>query len=193
VTGPGAGRDASTRAWLAALAVVTAASVCLGAAMKPKVVEQKAFAVIGIQARTNNAKEATGEGAIPRQWGRFFQEGILEKIPNKADSNLYAVYSDYATNRKGDYDFVIGARVSDPSVVPAGMVLKQIPAGKYAVLTSAKGQVQSVVPQAWQTIWSLEDQAHLGGIRAYKADFELYDQRGRDPQNSEVDLYIGLR
>jgi predicted transcriptional regulator YdeE len=68
-----------------------------------------------------------------------------------------------------------------------------VPAGRYALITSATGPVQSVVPQAWQQIWGLEDRSQLGGVRSYKADFEVYDQRSRDPQSSQVDVCIGIR
>src|SRR5713101_4548425 len=145
--------------------------------------------VIGIEAHTTNAKEATAEGVIPRQWGRFFQEGILEKIPNKMGSNIYAVYSDYASDRNGEYSFMIGARVKDGTAPPHGMVAKRVPAGRYAVLTSEKGPLPKVVPGGWQKLWELEDDGKIK--RAYRMDFEIYDQRAQDPQNAQVDIYVG--
>jgi predicted transcriptional regulator YdeE len=84
-------------------------------------------------------------------------------------------------------------KVSSVSDVPPGMVAKKVPRGKYAVLTSVKGQVAQVVPQAWERVWGLEDNKQLGGARAYKADFEVYDQRSQNPQDSQVDLYVGLK
>ena len=51
------------------------------------------FLVVGIEVRTTNAKEATADAAIPRQWQKFFQERILGKIPNKVGANIYALYS----------------------------------------------------------------------------------------------------
>jgi predicted transcriptional regulator YdeE len=149
------------------------------------------FLVIGIEARTTNAKEATADGIIPRQWQRFFQEGILEKIPNKIAGNIYAVYSDYANDHNGEYDYVIGAMVKEGSVPPPGMVAKNVSGGRFAVLTSDRGPLPSVVPQAWQTIFKLEGEKKLQ--RTYKADFEIYDQRSRDPQNAQVDLYVGMK
>jgi predicted transcriptional regulator YdeE len=176
---------------LATLLAVTPAAV--GAAMEPRVVEQLEFSVIGIQVRTSNAKEVTGGGAIPKQWARFFSEGIADKIPNKLDSTIYAIYTAYASDRDGEYDFIIGMRVSSVSTVPPGMVAKTVPKGKYSVVTSAKGPVAQVVPKAWQQVYSLDDNEQLGGHRAYKADFELYDQRSQNPQDSQVDLYVGLK
>ena len=95
--------------------------------MEPRVVEQPEFSVIGIQVRTSNAKEVTGGGAIPKQWERFFKEGIADKIPNKVDSTIYAVYTNYASDYNGEYDFIIGMKVSSVSDVPPGMVAKKVP------------------------------------------------------------------
>jgi len=176
---------------LGAVLGVTAAPV--GAAMEPRVVEQPEFSVIGIQVRTSNAKEVTGGGAIPKQWERFFKDGIADKIPNKVDSTVYAVYTNYASDYNGEYDFIIGMKVSSVSDVPPGMVATKVPKGRYAIVTSAKGPVAQVVPQAWQRVYGLDDNKQLGGARAYKADFELYDQRSQNPQDSQVDLYLGLK
>jgi predicted transcriptional regulator YdeE len=173
--------------------LLVSSTLLLGNAMQPKIIEGKEFSVIGIDARTNNAKEMTNGGVIPRRWGKFFAEGMLAKIPNKVDPTIYAVYTDYASDRNGDYTFFIGAKVSDTSAIPAGMVAKKVPAGKFAVIASARGPVQHVVPQTWQQIYILEDKAQLGGARSYKADFEIYDQRSRDPQDSQVDIYVGIK
>jgi len=177
------------------LAFLVTASACVASEgnMEPKIVEQKEFSVIGIEARTNNSREMTGTGIIAKQWDRFFKENMLEKIPDKVDSDIVVVYSDYQSDNSGDYDYLIGAKVSDASVVPAGMVAKRVPAGKYAVFTTAAGPVGKVVSEKWQGILDLESKSRLGGTRAYKADFEIYDQRSRDPQNSQVDIYIGLK
>jgi len=159
----------------------------------PKKVHQEGFSIIGIAARTSNALEMKGEGVIAKQWQRFFQEGVQQKIANRADANIYAVYTDYASDRNGEFSFVIGVSVNPGATVPPGMVLKKIPAGDYALMTSEKGPVGKVVVAAWQQEWALEDKAQLGGARAYKADFEVYDSRATDPQNSQVDLYVGLK
>ncbi len=161
--------------------------------MEPEIVEQPEFSIVGIQVRTSNAKEMTGQGAIPKQWSKFYKEGTADKIPNKVDSTVYAVYTNYASDYNGEYDFIIGMKVSGASDVPPGMVAKKVPSGRFAVITSAKGPVERVVPQAWQRVYSLDDNRQLGGARAYKADFELYDQRSQNPQDAQVDLCIGLK
>jgi len=163
-----------------------------GHAMNPKVIQQDGFTVIGISARTTNAKEMTPEGLIGATWGRLFQEGILDKIPNKADPRIIAVYTDYASDHNGEYTFLLGSRVTSDADVPAGMIAKKVPAGKYAVFTSDKGPGPQVVPALWMKIDSLPP-GSIGTDRAYRADFEIYDERAMDPQNLQMDAYVGLR
>jgi predicted transcriptional regulator YdeE len=158
----------------------------------PKIVEQAGFTVIGISARTTNAREMSGKGVIGEAWGRFMKQNLSSKIPNKVDSDILALYTDYESDANGAYTFLLGAKVSSADSVPAGMVARTIPAARYAVFTSEKGPVAKVVPETWSHIWALPESAP-GGSRAYQADFELYDQRAADPQNSQVDVYVGIK
>ena len=160
--------------------------------LTPKIVEEPGFTVVGISTRTTNAKEMSGKGVIGQQWDRFMKEGLLSKIPNKVDSNILAVYTDYESDANGAYTLLLGARVSSADNVPPGMVAKKVPAGRYAVFTSEKGFVGKVVPETWRGIWAVPKSAP-GGNRAYQADFEVYDQRAADPQNAQVDIYIGIK
>jgi predicted transcriptional regulator YdeE len=147
--------------------------------------------VIGIAARTDNAKESTANGIIPKQWQKFFSEGIAATIPNASSPTFYGVYSDYASDHNGEYTYVIGQAVKDGTAAPNGLVVKQIPAGKYAVFTTQVGPFAKVIPDAWQRIFKLEEEGKLK--RAYKTDFEIYDQRAQNPQNGQVGIYIGLK
>jgi predicted transcriptional regulator YdeE len=149
------------------------------------------FTIIGIAARTDNTKESTAKGIIPKQWQKFFSEGMPAKIPDTTGPNLYAAYSDYASDHNGEYTYVVGAAVKDGTAAPKGMVVKQVPAGQYAVFTTEIGPFAKVVPAAWQRIFKLEDEGKLK--RAYKTDFEVYDQRAQNPQNGQIDIYIGLK
>jgi predicted transcriptional regulator YdeE len=160
--------------------------------LTPKIVEETGFPVVGIATRTTNAKEMSGKGVIAQQWDRFMKEGLLSKIPNKVDANILAVYTDYESDANGPYTFLIGARVSSTDVVPPGMEARNVPAGRYAVFASEKGFVGKVVPETWSRIWAIPKSAP-GGSRVYRADFEVYDQRAADPQNAQVDIYVGIR
>jgi predicted transcriptional regulator YdeE len=163
-----------------------------GEAMNPRIVEQRQFTVVGISVRTNNAKEMTPEGQIGKSWMRFLQEDMATKIPNKSDSSIVAVYTDYASDKDGEYTFLLGSRVTPDADVPEGMVAKKIPAGRFAVFTTDKGPGPQVVPSAWRKINSLPRTA-VGGDRVYAADFEVYDERARDPQNLQADVYVGIK
>ena len=176
---------------LAVCALAGLASVVEGGG-KARVVQQSGFTVVGIAVRTSNAKEMTADGVIGKQWGRLMQEGLLAKIPDKADKNIVAVYTDYASDHNGEYTYVLGARVTSDAEVPAGMVAKKIPAGTFAVFTSEKGLAQKVVPETWMKINSLPKSA-VGGDRVYGADFEIYDERAADPGSLVVNVYIGIK
>jgi predicted transcriptional regulator YdeE len=160
--------------------------------MEPRVEEQGGLTVIGIAVRTSNAKEMTAEGQIGHCWMRLFQEGLLAKIPNKADASVVAVYTDYASDKDGEYTYVLGARVTSEADVPDGMIVKKIPGGRFAVFTTEKGPGPKVVPEAWMRINSLP-KSSVGGDRAYRGDFEIYDERARDPQNLQADIYVRIR
>jgi len=152
---------------------------------------QPAFTVVGFSVRTTNQKENGGTGEIPQLWQRVMQQGLLEDIPHRADNNFTAVYTDYASDQKGAYTYVLGVRVSAVDKVPDGMVAVTVPAGKYAVVDSETGPLPEVMPKVWTRIWAMSA-AELGGQRAFKADYEIYPE-GFDWQNAQVAVHLGLK
>jgi predicted transcriptional regulator YdeE len=165
-----------------------------GIGVTPQIVQQQAFQVVGITASTNNAKESGPDGIIGKLWQQFLSQGLLKQIPDKVDQSIIAVYADYVTDANGQYTFVLGAKVKPvPNpVVPEGMVVKTVPAGQYAVFTSDRGPVAKVVVETWKQIWAYY-QTLANGQRAYRADFEIYYQRAADPNNAQVDIYVGVK
>ena len=177
---------------IVACAIITLSEMKRETDMNPKAVQQDGFTMVGIAVRTNNAEQMTPERPIGKQWERLFREGVLAAIPNKADGNIVALYTEYASDKDGEYTYVLGARVTKVESVLAGMVAKNVPAGRYAVFTSERGPVQTIVVEMWRRVWETPKSA-LGGDRTYKADFEVYDQRAQNPGDSVVDLYISVR
>jgi predicted transcriptional regulator YdeE/peroxiredoxin len=163
-----------------------------GSSMCPKIVEQPEFMVAGIAARTSNAKEMTADGVIGKQWARLMQEDVLAKIPNRADGSVVAVYTDYSSDKDGAYTYLLGARVTSQAGLPPGVIAKKIPSGKFALFTTEKGPGPKVLPEAWIHINSLPKSAP-GGDRVYLADYEIYDERAKDPQNLQADIYVRIR
>lgn len=49
-----------------------------------------------------------------------------------------------------------------------------------------------VIVNSWKEIWKMSSD-DLGGERAYRSDFEIYDERAQDHNNIVVDIYIGLK
>jgi hypothetical protein len=125
--------------WLTGIAVAVVTCSIVAASeerketdMNPREVHQEGFVVVGIAVRTSNAKEITPEAAIGKQWERLMREGLLATIPNKVDGSIVALYTDYASD-KMRYTFVLGARVTKAENIPAGMVVKKVPGGRYGI------------------------------------------------------------
>jgi predicted transcriptional regulator YdeE len=110
----------------------------VGADLTPRITTESEILVMGISQRTNNTAEARSSGVIPKTWERFMKEGLLQKIPNRTDANIIALYTDYASDKDGDYSFVLGAKVTDGGQVPSGMVLKRIPSQERAMKSCAQ-------------------------------------------------------
>jgi predicted transcriptional regulator YdeE len=149
------------------------------------------FYVVGLTARTNNARELSGKGKIGKVWQEFLQPDLVVKIPNKIGVDLIAVYTDYETDHTGHYTYLLGMPISSAEALPSNLTVKRIPPGRYAVISSEKGPLKEIVPAVWQRVWSMPAE-ELGGLRAFRSDFEIYDQRAADPENAQIDVYVGL-
>lgn len=147
--------------------------------------------IAGIQIRTDNARELSGDGGIGKLWKRFFDEDILAKLSNRTGPDLYAVYSNYESDEYGAYDFLLGAPVSSVDALPEGITFAAIATGNYAVVTTERGPVKRMVPGTWREIWQMPT-SELGGKRAFLSDYEVYGDRATDPANAEVDIYLSL-
>ena len=150
------------------------------------------FYIAGLATRTNNASEMSGKGKIGGVWEEFLHPHVVTKIPNKVGVDLIAVYTDYETDHTGFYTYLLGMPISSADSLPGNLAVKHVHAGRYAVFSSEKGPVTEIVPEVWQRIWAMSPK-ELGGKRAFKTDFEVYDGRATDPENAQIDVYIGLR
>jgi predicted transcriptional regulator YdeE len=158
--------------------------------IKPNSTEQTSFDVIGIQTRTNNAKEASGNGQIGNLWQRLFQEGALNQITGRADEFITVVYTDYASDWNGDYTYTLGTKVKPGTKPPDGMVAVTVQPGKYLEFVSEIGQRQQVAPEAWKKIWTYF-QNPSSPQRAYKTDFERYAPT--DPADVQAHIFLGVK
>src|ERR1700679_21054 len=91
---------------------------------------EKAFNVVGITIRTTN-KLAVEEGTMSNLWDKCFVEQYLDKIPDKADKDIFAIYYDYENGKDGEYTLLLGCKVTSTKNVPKSMTIKQIPKQRY--------------------------------------------------------------
>lgn len=150
-----------------------------------QIVNKESFQVIGIEIQTSNEKIMID---IPKIWEKFYVENIKEKIPNKISSDVLAVYTNYEGNHTKPYTYFLCCEVNSLDSVPEGMVGRTISSAQYQVFT-AKGKMPDKIVEAWQYIWSPE----IENKRSYIADFEVYGEKYGNPENSEVDIYIGIK
>ena len=153
-------------------------------------VERAGFVVIGIQVRTANRDERDPATArIPKLWGRW--QNVAADMPGLRDEALYALYSDYESDHEGPYSLTLGYEVSPETTTPPDMARVVVPRGRYAVVTSERGPMPGIVVAAWQWIWAAS-QAELGGRRAFRVDYEVYDERSRDPADAQIEIHVGV-
>ncbi len=147
------------------------------------------FYVVGIAVRTSNDAGKAAQD-IPALWGRFFAEGIAERIPNTAGSEVYCVYTDYEGDYTKPYTTVLGCKVETaqqgvPSA-PEGMVAIPCGGGTYTKRTAVGSLNKGVVFGAWTEIWNSPLR------RVYTSDFEVYGAKAANPENAEVDIFVGI-
>jgi predicted transcriptional regulator YdeE len=141
--------------------------------------------VIGISRRIYNADGRSTKDSMAA-WTVFLQTNASAKIKNRSlPPSMYAVYSDYESDWRGKYSFLIGTGVTRAGTVPEGMEIRHIPAQTYVVFT-AKGPMPDAILAVWSLVW-LSDLP-----RKYTYDFEMYDKRFTNPKQKEVDICIAI-
>jgi predicted transcriptional regulator YdeE len=145
----------------------------------------QAKTVIGIARSTSNA-DGRSTNDIMAAWTAFLQTNASAKIKSRSfPPTMFAVYSDYASDWRGEYSYLIGCGVTRAGTIPEGMEVRHIPAQTYAVFT-AKGQMPDEVLAIWSLVW-LSDLP-----RTYTYDFEVYDKRFTRPKQKEVDVCVAI-
>lgn len=149
--------------------------------------------LVGVSVRTSFVKEANPlTSEIMKLVGKYFSGQLGDKILNRIKQGVtYCVYSEYENEYKGDYRYFIGEEVSSIDAVCEGFDVLVIPQGDYLKFTAGPGAIPIIVISTWQKIWQLF-QKNEHGKRLYKVDYEVYDERARNPQNSIVDIYVGI-
>jgi predicted transcriptional regulator YdeE len=136
-----------------------------------KTVTIDAFEVMGREARTANAREMSGAGVIGKLW-------------SEGGSQAVAVYSDYESDKDGEYNYLLGTKMREDDTLPDHLTQRRVEGGPYVQLQFEGSVTPDAVVGLWRQVWEWERDRKIE--RAYKTDFELYSGAG-------VELYVGLR
>jgi len=162
-------------------------NLCYKQYLRLKSKRMENFKIIGISVETKNQNnQATTD--LGQLWSRFYGEEIFNKIPNKESEEVYAVYTDYESDYTGKYTTIIGQRVNSLDNIPNGMVGREIN-NERLLRYVAKGEMRNAVVETWKEIWA----NNIALYRTYNADFEVYGEKSQNGNESEVEIYIGIR
>lgn len=133
----------------------------------------ESFTVMGRELRTSNAREMNGTGVIGQLWGKMGRE-LAKPV---------AVYSEYASDKDGEYNYMLGSEIGFDETLPLVFSKRDTEEGNYVCLKSEGPVTPESVVGLWRQIWALEESGQLS--RAYRTDFEIYTGHG-------LELYVGV-
>ncbi len=145
------------------------------------------FKIIGIATRSTNENGKSAED-LGKLWEQFYTEKIPSQIANKISDDIYAIYTDYASDYRGTYTCIIGLKVKTLDKIPEGLVGREFKKGKYERFL-AKGPMPNAVIDVWKEIWWKDKELK----RNYIADFEVYGDKSKNGEKSEVAIFIGTK
>ncbi|MEM9983117.1 MAG: GyrI-like domain-containing protein, partial [Bacteroidota bacterium] len=132
---------------------------------------------------------ADGQAAreIGALWNEFLTTNVLARIPNRTDDTVYSLYTDYEGDHTQPYTVVLGCQVTQTNEIPEGMVARSFGGGEYVKMSTRGDLQEGTVVQQWQKIWAMDLN------RAYTADFEVFGEKARNPQEAEIDFLIAVK
>ena len=137
------------------------------------IVRMESFTVMGREVRTSNARELSGQGSIAQLWSKI-----------NADLGApVAVYSEYASNKDGEYNYMLGVEIGNNETLQLQFSKRDTEEGDYVCLKTEGPVTPQLVAGLWRQIWDLEQAGALS--RTYITDFEIYTGNG-------LELYVGV-
>jgi len=149
-------------------------------------IELEEITLIGLSlgTTTTNANGQSGKdcGTL---WQKFEKGNYAATIPQKLTNEIVAVYHRYEGDFTKPFSYFIGVKVKPDTEIPQGLEKLSIPKASYQKIV-AKGTMPDCVANTWKDIWNSPI------ARAYRSDFEIYDDRSKDWSNAEVDIFISV-
>jgi len=139
---------------------------------------------VSLKSKTTNLN---GQSALDcgNLWQAFERSNYLKQIPDRLSDSVYAVYYAYEGDYMQPFSYFIGYPVKNDANAIDGLEILTIPSGTYRKFT-AKGILPDCISYTWKKIWESDIK------RAYRTDFEVYDERSKDWNNAEVDILISV-
>lgn len=161
--------------------------------LEPQILEKPAMTYVGLEApfihalspETNNFK------VIPPLWEKLDQRA--GEVQGRFGKAMYGIiYSRPESERSHPHElqYIAAVQASAQSAVPAGMVLRTIPAGKFAVFLHG-GPIQKIGETCYEIyrVWLPQSAWKHAEI----ADVELYDERfACEGKESEMEYWISV-
>lgn len=141
------------------------------------------FMIIGIWVRTTNENNQAAK-EIGDLWGKFMSQNVLDAIPNKIETTIYCIYTDYESDHTKPYTALLGCKVSSLDSIPDGMIGKTFVGGNYVKLSAKGNLMNNLIINKWIEIWSMDLN------RAFTADFEVFGEKAQNPNDAEIDFLI---
>ena len=145
------------------------------------------FAIIGLSIKTDNSDPIKLNNDLQSLWGKFISENTAEQIPGKIDNKIYCVYTEYDGDYTKPYLALLGCKVNNLDIIPTGLVGKKFKSSLYNKYIAKGNILQGMIFEKWKQLWSLDI------ARTYIADFEVYDEKSQNPQDAEVEIFIGVK
>lgn len=147
--------------------------------------KRDALTIVGLATRTSNDR-GKADKDIPQLWEKFMAENALNRIPNKVDETLYAIYTDYEGDHTEPYTIVIGCNVAHLDNIPEDMTVKMIPESNYTKFTAKGDLTKDAVINTWMDIWNTNLK------RTYTTDIEIYGEKALNPTDGEAEILIAV-
>jgi predicted transcriptional regulator YdeE len=151
--------------------------------------------IVGVKIRTSFNKEQNIETSrIKVLWEKYQRENLASGIPDRKDPGVtYCVYCEYEDgDHMGEYSCLIGEEVNSINSFPEHYEVVRVPQGDYIKFTTKAGKIQEVVKNGWQEIWDTPSK-ELGWRRSFNVDFDVYDERAKNPESAVVDIYLSVK
>jgi len=150
-------------------------------------IELEEIKLIGLSLPTKTTNEM-GKSSIDcgNLWQKFEKENYTDKILNKLSDEILAVYHQYEGDHTHSFSYFIGCKVEANTEIPEGLDSLVISKGLYQKLIST-GKMPGCLTNTWKEIWNSNIP------RAYQTDFEVYDERSKDWNKAEVEVFISIQ